>query len=354
MWWRAGLIAWAILAGLAPVSSHVVERIYTGGSYASLQPVLTSASNLVPFALIDLLMLLVGAGWLALTVRDLIRAPRAGWRRSVARIGIRTLTLAAASYLVFLAAWGFNYRRIRLVDKLEFRADAVTSTSALSVGNRAVDQVNELYRPAHDLGWPRADAVDPALASAVDRAVQDTGGIPAVAGRPKRSLLDWYFRRAAISGMTDPIFLETLVASDVLPFERPMVLAHEWSHLAGVAHEGDASFVAWLACVRGTPSDRYSAWLFLYSEILPSIDRRDRAAVAARLGPGPRADLQAIRDRFARNVSPRMFAASWKVYDSYLKANRVESGAASYAEVVRLVLGVRYRDEWTPQLRPSR
>jgi len=68
---------------------------------------------------------------------------------------------------------------------------------------------------------------------------------------------------------------------------------------------------------------------------------RERAMLAATLGPGPRADLQAIRDRFAREVNPRVSTAGWRVYDSYLKANRVEAGAASYAEVVRLVLGVR-------------
>jgi hypothetical protein len=43
--------------------------------------------------------------------------------------------------------------------------------------------------------------------------------------------------------MTDPFFLETLVASDVLPFERPFLVAHEWSHLAGIADEGEANFV---------------------------------------------------------------------------------------------------------------
>jgi hypothetical protein len=29
------------------------------------------------------------------------------------------------------------------------------------------------------------------------------------------------------------------------------------------------------------------------------------------------------------------------VYDRYLKANRVESGARSYAEVIRLILGTQ-------------
>ena len=49
----------------------------------------------------------------------------------------------------------------------------------------------------------------------------------------------------------------------------------------------------------------------------------------------------AIRDRYAQDVNTRVSAAGWRVYDSYLKANRVAAGAASYDEVVRLVLGLR-------------
>ena len=63
--------------------------------------------------------------------------------------------------------------------------------------------------------------------------------------------------------------------------------------------------------------------------------------MAASLAAGPRADLRAIRERYARDVNPRVADAGWRVYDSYLKANRVEAGAASYDEVVRLVLGLR-------------
>jgi hypothetical protein len=61
--------------------------------------------------------------------------------------------------------------------------------------------------------------------------------------------------------------------------------------------------------------------------------------------------LNAIADRYRRQVSPNLSAAGWRVYDRYLKANRIAAGAASYGEVVRLVLGVRFGTDWTPQLR---
>ena len=141
--------------------------------------------------------------------------------------------------------------------------------------------------------------------------------------------------------MTDPFFLETLVAGGILPFERAFVVAHEWSHLAGIADEGEANFTAWRACVDGSDANAYSGWLFLYGELARAVSQSDRAALAAGLGDGPRADLRAMRERYLREVNRRVSDAGWRVYDSYLKANRVETGTASYDEVVRLVLGLR-------------
>jgi hypothetical protein len=95
-------------------------------------------------------------------------------------------------------------------------------------------------------------------------------------------------------------------------------------------------------------ADRYSGWLFLYGELARALPGRERAAVSAMLAPGPRADLNAIVARYRQQVNPRISAAGWRVYDRYLKANRIAAGAASYGEVVRLVLGVRFGPDWTP------
>jgi hypothetical protein len=141
--------------------------------------------------------------------------------------------------------------------------------------------------------------------------------------------------------MTDPYFLETMIASDVLPVERPFIVAHEWGHLAGVADEGEANLTGLLTCLHGGPAAQYSGWLFLYRELAGAAPAADRAALARALAAGPRDDLRAIRERNEREISPRLSAVGWRVYDSYLRVNRVEAGAASYAEVVKLVLGLR-------------
>jgi hypothetical protein len=84
---------------------------------------------------------------------------------------------------------------------------------------------------------------------------------------------------------------------------------------------------------------QYSGWLSFYTELASSLPRPDRVNIAAGLAPGPREDLRAMAERLTRNVNPRVSAAGWRVYDRYLKANRIEAGAASYADVVRLALG---------------
>jgi hypothetical protein len=339
-WWRAGVVVVAVGVALAPFPPVAVDRWYSGHVYGSIQPLLTSISNLVPVSLLDVLIVAVAVTWLVLAARDLHNT--ATVLRGAVLNAARTVVWASAFYLLFVSLWGLNYRRPPMRETLPYDSSAVTAAAAVAAGRVAVERMNALHDRAHAIGWPAAGEVDSSLADGFARALRETGiQRDVVPARPKRTLLDWYFRRVGIDGMTDPFFLETLVAGGVLPFERAFVVAHEWSHLAGIADEGEANFTAWRACVDGSEANAYSGWLFLYGELARAVPPSDRTALAAALGSGPRADLRAVRERYLRDVNRRVSDAGWRVYDSYLKANRVEAGIASYDEVVRLVLGLR-------------
>jgi hypothetical protein len=350
---RLTIVVLAALLAVAPTPHAYVERMYATGVYASLQPIVTGLSNRVPFAVLDALIVAVVFAWITLAVRDARSAASRGpgGRRFLAvagRIASRTLVWCAGLYLLFLVVWGLNYRRTPLVEKLPFDTSSITENAARTLALTAVERLNALHAAAHAAGWPARGDIDPVLAAALARADRDIGGRGLVtAGRPKATMLDWYFHNTATDGMTDPYFLETLVSTTLLPFERPFVFAHEWSHLAGLADEGEANFLAWLACVRASPPSQYSGWLFLYAELAGVLPRETRGEVAAHLAAGPRADLTAIRERVAREINPRIAAVGRRVYDSYLKANRIEAGVASYGRVVQLILGVRFGPEWT-------
>jgi hypothetical protein len=342
--WRIGVVALATAAALVPIDAAFVERWYSTRLFPVLQHLLTAASNRVAYALLDAAIIVTLTVWVVRAIRDIRRGPWPAARS----ILVRTVVWAAVGYLAFLALWGLNYRRVAMTTRLQSDTARVTRDNAARLARTSVEQLNALYQPAHAMGWRVLPPVDPDLAAGFATAATDLGLPPIVAARPKRSLLNPYFRRAGVDGMTDPFFLETLVIGDLLPFERPFVIAHEWGHLAGIGDEGEANFVGWLACVHGQSPAQYSGWLFLYAELVPVVAASDRASLAGALQAGPRADLRAIRDRIARDVSPRISSAGWRVYDSYLKANRVEAGAASYGTVVRLLLATEFRGDWHP------
>ena len=337
---KACIVVTAGVAAVLPWPQTLVERWYSTGIYPLLQRPMTGLTNRVPFALADVALVLALAAWLLMAALALRRSGRPRFWAAVALIATRTAVSIAVIYLAFLGLWGLNYRRLPLERKLGLDAGALTPAAARATTMVAVSKVNELYAKAHAAGWSPGDRVDSSLASAFSSAARDLNGSGrTVPGLPKHTLLNLYFRPAAVDGATDPFFLETLLASDLLPFERPFVVAHEWSHLAGFADEGEANFMGWLACARADAPAQYSGWLFLYEQLRRDLSRHDREDVVKQLAAGPRADLREIAARLARDVRPEVSAAGWRVYDTYLKANRVEAGAASYEQVVRLVLG---------------
>ena len=340
MWWRTTLVALAIVVAVTPLARPAVERYYSSRFFPIVQHQITDLSNRVPFALFDVLLIGAALWWVGAIMIDI--ASRRPFPRVFLRLVLRTLTLAAVSYLWFAVTWGLNYRRLPLTAKIKFDEREITPAASRELARRTVDALNSLYVGAHSevalTGGGPGRRLEAGFEAAQEALGMERRALPA---RPKRTILDPYFRAAGVEGMTDPLFLETLVVRGLLPFEEPFVIAHEWSHLAGFTDEGEANFVGWLACLRASEAAQYSGWLFLYSQLLAALPEAERAAFGGRLSIGPQRDLEAIARRVKAQVRPAVSAAGWRVYDQYLKANRVEAGNASYAEVVRLVLGSR-------------
>jgi hypothetical protein len=345
---RLIVVALAASAAFLPLPAALVERVFSQGFYPWLQPGLTRCSNKVPFALFDVL-LAAGLLVLANVTNHAIGRWRRGERtRALVKAAQRLVTWSALVYLAFLALWGLNYRRVPLREKLDFRAERASAAALRALTEQAVSELNTLHDTAHRAGWPPWQGLPTELGDAFRRTERELGARwQAVPGVPKWSVLTLYFERAGVEGMTDPFFLEVLVNRSLLPFERPFVAAHEWAHLAGYADEAEASFVGWLTCLHGGPPARYSAWLSISGLLFSALPADARAPIVKKLADGPRQDFQDIARRIARE-SRLMRRASWRIYDRYLKANRVEAGVASYDRVTLLILGTRFQDGWVP------
>src|SRR5688572_8553071 len=111
---RTLVVVIALIAAVVPYPAALIERMYSRGLYPRFQPILTQASNASPVAIIDGVVLLLLAWGLVSVVR---RWRKRGFVPAVVRLFSWTLTTAAAVYLLFLATWGLNYRRLPLESK---------------------------------------------------------------------------------------------------------------------------------------------------------------------------------------------------------------------------------------------
>jgi len=351
---ETAVVLLAVLAALVPIPETLVERWFSTGFYPRLQRVLTPLANLVPFAWFDVILLVVITLATALVVRAIRQARRERRWSPILSGGWTLVVSAAVIYLAFLGCWGLNYRRVPMTTRLEMTARPPGREAVAMLAMTAVERVNALHDAAHAHGWTDNEWRDAGLVNAFGEAQRLLQDAPqAVPGRLKRTVLGPYFRWSSVDGMVDPLALEVLVNPDLLPWERPFIAAHEWSHLAGFADESEASFVGWLACLRGHAAAQYSGWLFLYWEVIGDVDRKDRDAVNGALQEGPRRDIAAVVERLRKGQLPLLRNASWAVYDQYLRANRVDEGLRSYGEVVTLILRARFDEGYRPVRREA-
>jgi hypothetical protein len=351
---QGGVVIIALACAIVPFDPVLIEQWFSTGVYPALQASVTPASNLLPFAVFDILTLGVGA-WALTTLVNGIRGVRRTGRWSVLGNALgRLVTTGAVVYLLFLCVWGFNYRRVSMADRLVLDRGDPSPDAVLALGLDAAVRLNTLYAAAHAQGFAAEPWRDERMRAAFADVQYLLSDAPdAVPGRLKASLYGSYFRWTGVDGMVNPFGLEVIGNPDLLPWEIPFVAAHEWAHLAGYADESEANFVGWLTCLRSDVATQYSGWLYLYWQINGESGPGHRARLAAALAAGPRRDIDAIVDRMVKGQLPLLRNASWRVYDQYLKANRVEEGVASYGAVVTLILRARFQAGWTPVRRQA-
>lgn len=306
--------------GWFPASA--VEKWFSRGIFPIVSSLMGLASDLSPLSLLDLLIpgSLFVVGYLL-------------YRRRFAYV----LGLFSGAYLIFFWTWGLGYHREPLVSKLDYGSDRVTEESVQALTFETAESLNRLHAEIRDSAMDEDLLMSEASGRVAD-VVGELDGIRWRAGsRVKNSwVLGRFFRASGVDGMFNPFGHEALVVAGLLPFERPMIVAHEMAHVRGYPVEGDANFVALMATLHSSdPGFAYSGWLSLWM-YLPGAGEL--------LDDGPRRDLEAIRERIRGSRIEWISRAQSRTLDTFLKANRVAEGIRSYGRIVSLAAGTR--DSW--------
>lgn len=351
------VIAFALALAAIPFPAALVERLYSNGLYPTLQSALTPAVNLIPFAVVDVLIAALFTGLPAWWIVRIVKAERGHRKRVIARLAFHTVVFTSVIFIGFQLLWGLNYERESLSAKLDYDEQRLTRDALRQLRRLSIERLNAESAEAHYGSSIDEKVWRDHLHSSFNETVAQLGSSRGIAAAiPKTSLLNFYLTAAGIEGFINPFGHEVILDSGILPVEKPFLLAHEWAHLAGFADESEASFVGLLACLRSDESMlRYSGLLALYQytpRIMPATPEEIKEAMSLDLQPKlvaeVVADLKAISERDDKHRNATISQVQWAVYDRFLKANRVRAGIGSYSRFVRLVLGTRFEPDWIP------
>jgi len=318
-----------------------IESLYADGLYRFLAAIVSPVTGLFPFSFSEIFLYAIVAGGVYWMLRGKIR--RRFWR-SLGEIAIA----GSVILLWFYFFWGMNYFRQPLDESLQFPEETPDSTAFLRYLEWSIAEANAGWMPLPE--WKMAELDDEIEAGY--RSVFSTLDMKLISGkrRPKTPLIPAILDYTLTSGIFGPLFHEVHLNKRLLPVELPFVLAHEKAHQIGYAREGECNFLAALVCLTSAdPRVRYSGQF----AIVGRSSFHDYAAsdsLEKLLRPEVLADFEAVQERVMQYYGP---VARWaeKLYDLYLKANKVEGGVENYDEVVDLL--IRWREKTGGALLPQ-
>lgn len=324
---------------------EVVEAYYSRMLYPIIARTLSRLNSVVSLSLAEVLSLLLvlgGIGYLYAQVYQ-IRTGQMKRGEFPKRLATNLFLVTGLGILCFLLIWGLNYSRVPIDSSLELKAVELNTALLEKVTRHVIEQTNSSYERAQGYEYGRASA-------AIERSYARMGGV-IPAGHfapPKPVFMSNILNYLGISGIYIPFTGEPSFNAAQPPAALPFTMAHEKAHQRGFALEGEANFLAFISCINSDdPYTKYSGYLlassYLLSE-LATVDPKRYNQTRQMLREGPREDLQRI-DNFWRRYRGFWSRVSTKVNDTYLRANRVESGVGDYNEVVQLIASYYLKKE---------
>lgn len=348
VWLGLGVGAF-LLHTLLGQNNKAVEVLYSRGIFSAFRWAwdYTLGFSPIPLVYVFTVFLIV---WI--TVRIVRWAARRGsgtkkdWKQIFSRGCLSLLGSAGWAVFFFYILWGFNYNRFAVEKHLDLEIYPLTAAevkaeaeSAALFAAEARANIPDANAKSLGVGILPAD-LESELRRSLSGVLQSMGYPIPGRVRARRLWPGEVLMRFSSSGIYIPFFGEGYTADALLPFQIPFTLAHEMVHGFGFPDEGNANFLAYLACEASVVpvikySGRFVYWRHITREFSKVSAKQHRDFIKS-IPPGIKADLSAVILNWRRFEGPLM-EASQKVYNQYLKSQGIKEGVLSYNRLVVLV-----------------
>lgn len=265
-------------------------------------------------------------------------------------------TIVLWTFLWFYIGWCTNYTRSNLYVRTGTEYAAYDEAKFLSFTSQFVEDINEAWVPV-PVDTESIDSIyDPhALENDIKDFFSSVPGFYELAKphswqHPKRIICNRFYSYVGVMGFMAPLFSESCLNADILPFDYPFIYAHEYAHILGVSNEAEANWWAFHACAGSkNPKVRYSAYKGIVQHVLINarglLDEQRFTSLQSSLRPEVIEDLQKTHNHWEALRSPILDEIQSKIYDSFLKSNNVEAGLKNYTLVMGLLINIEYKGQ---------
>ena len=310
--------------------------LYAQHIYPVVAKPLSAFSSLMPFSISGVFYIV---GILGLLLYPILAVTKCRQRKR--KVLWMEMELVVWLYVWFYAAWGLNYSQSDFYQR--------TSTPRPNYDVAALQRFADDYVERLNDAYVEIKEVDEAL---VQREVvrqyarmgERLGIHTPFTEQPqvKTMLLTPLASKVGVTGTMGPFFGEFIVNGDLLPCEYAATYAHELSHLLGITSEGEANFYGFLACTSSdVPSIRFSGYLSILHYVLRAMEGvggEEYEVFRAQIRPEIIQLEQARYEHWSGLYSTTLGNIQDKIFDLYLRSNRIEEGRKSYSAVIGLLI----------------
>ena len=330
-----------VLLGLVWLTQLIpaLATFYSQTVYPCFSYILSSFSNLFPFAIGDLFIFLSIAGIIIYPIYTRLRK-KTPWKKILLRDGEYLLWV----YVWFYLAWGLNYSQKNFYQRTEIPYTAYTPENFQKFVNEYITRLNRSYTPINSINRDliREETVR------LYKQLSDSLGVhrpPHDAPRVKTMMFTPFISMVGVTGSMAPFFCEFTLNGDLLPSQYPATYAHEMAHVLSISNEAEANLYSYLICTSSSvPEIRFSGYFSLLPYVLSNayvaLDKDSFEAWKKRLRPEIK-DLYNEKVAYWQSLySPLIGEAQGVVYNLFLKGNKIPAGTANYSEVIALLIAL--------------
>ena len=319
-----------------------LATIYSQTIYPLISYVLSFFSGLFPFAIGDLFIFLSITGVIVYPFYARLRK-KLPWKKILLRDGEYLLWI----YVWFYLAWGLNYSQKNFYERTRIPYTAYTPDNFRSFTDSYIENLNSSYT---DIKSVEKELVCRESVRVYNQ-IGDSLGVHRPfhqTPRAKTMLFTPLISMVGVTGSMGPFFCEFTLNGDLLPSQYPATYAHELAHLLGITSEAEANFYAYQVCTRSqVQAIRFSGYLSVLPHVLNNARRlmaeEEYAQLFRRIRPEIIGLAKKNSEYWMKKYNPVIGRIQDRIYDLYLKGNKIESGRKNYSEVVGLLISY---EEW--------